>query len=192
MKFNFKEAGKHTLMTVAEIGTVGGSMILTKKFLDFNTVFKRQIEADPKYAEKFHIKHQGAIKLVGGALGASMVKNPWIKLALVGVALEGFITEARTLMTDDKGTAYFDAIGAANEDIDQEMLAAAQLTNGMGMNPADAYPTGVSGGYMGAESVDLSNPGTTYVSGMGMNPASAYPTGVSGGYMGYGEDDYNN
>lgn len=114
MAYNFKSQAKITAMTLGEVGVVGGSMILTSKFLDFNVLFKNQIAADPNYANKFHIKHQGAIKLVVGALAAAHIKNPWLKLLAIGVAVEGFIREVRVLTTDSAGTAFFDKIGNSN------------------------------------------------------------------------------
>lgn len=122
MKFNFQDHAKIAGMTMAEVGVLGGGMIVTSRFLDFNVIFKNQIAADPNYVNKWHMKHQGAIKLVVGALAAAYIKNPWLKLLAIGVAVEGFIREARVLTTDSAGTSLFDKIG--NTQRDQENAAA--------------------------------------------------------------------
>lgn len=132
MKAQFMAHAKRTGMTVAEIGVITGSIIITKKFIDARTLFAKQIEADPTYADKWYIKHQGAIKLVGGALAASYIKNPWLKMVCIGIAIEGAITEARVLTTNKStGLSFFEQIGAPTEqELDQEMLEAAKRMNG--------------------------------------------------------------
>ena len=117
---------KKTGTTVAEVAVVGGSMLLTTKFLDFEILFKNQIEADPEYANKWFIKHQGAIKLVAGAAAAVYVTNPWLKLLFIGVAANGFIQETRVLTAKEDGTNFFNQIGNTNEELDRKLLMAAQ------------------------------------------------------------------
>jgi len=119
----FSSIAKHAGMTVAEVAVVGGSMLLTTKFLDFETLFKNQIAKDPTYKDKWFIKHQGAIKLVAGATAAAYVKNPWLKLLFIGVAANGFIQEARVLTAKDDGTNFFNQIG--NSEMDRALRAAA-------------------------------------------------------------------
>jgi hypothetical protein len=162
----FKSALKNTGSAVKDVAIIGGGMILTKKFLDAKVLFAKQIEKDPAYADKIFIKHQGAIKLIGGALAAGMVKNPLLKLALVGVAIEGFISEARTLTTNKDGVSMFEAIGTSSSEVDQEMLEAASTVKGFG----EDYGTMVSG------EVDLMNYTQSAVSGFGDD----YGTMVSG------------
>jgi hypothetical protein len=122
----FKSIAKRGFMTVAEVSVVGGSMLLTTKFLDFETLFKNQIAKDPTYKDKWFIKHQGAIKLVAGATAAAYVKNPWLKLLFIGVAANGFIQEVRVLTTKADGTNFFNQIG--NTEMDQRLRAAATGT----------------------------------------------------------------
>lgn len=145
---------KVTGITLGEITVLGGSMLATKKFLDFNTLFKKNIEKDPAFAERWFIQHQGAIKFVGFALAASFVKNPWIKIALLGASAVGFIEEVRVLTKDSKGVSFFDAIGQQSaisnmSDLDQRMKEAAQkaereAVNGTGLAISQQYPTAVS------------------------------------------------
>jgi hypothetical protein len=141
----FQDQAKLVGMTVAEVAVLGGGMIVTKKFLDFNVLFKNQIEKDPKFAEKWFIKHQGAIKLVAGAIGAYYVKNPWVRMLLIGVALEGFVSEVRVLTTNKDGVSFFDKIGQGQSDLDAQLLQAAKEAeiSGGQLDPASAYPTAV-------------------------------------------------
>jgi hypothetical protein len=160
-KYNFKEKGKLAMMTAAEVGTVGVSMLVTKKFLDFNTLFKNQIAKDPTYADKWFIKHQGAIKFGAGIIAAIHVDNPWLRLAFIGVAVVGFIEETRVLTTDkDTGESFFDKIGKGKGNYrvsDEELYQAAMMGQD---NPTDKYPT-----FVGAE-----------------NPTTEYPTTVGAGW----------
>lgn len=152
-----KQAG----MTAAEIGVVTGSMILTKKFLDFNMLFKNKIAKDPKFSESFIIKHQGGVRFGLGLAAAVYFQNPWVKLIFLGVAAEGAITEIRTLTTDSTGVSFFDKIGAADTRVDDAELLqmAAQYDNTMGaMNPTTMYPTGTGA----------------------INPTTEFPTSVAG------------
>lgn len=116
-----KKAG----MTALEVGVVGGSMLATTKFLDFEILFKNQIEKDPTYKDKWFIKHQGAIKLVAGAAAAAYIKNPWLKLVAIGVAANGFIQEVRVLTAKEDGTNFFNQIGNS---LDEKLLQLAQST----------------------------------------------------------------
>lgn len=160
LKFEAKKIG----MTGAEIGTLAGGMILTKKFLDFNTLFRKQIEADPAFAEKWFIKGQGWIRFGVGLIAASYVKNPWIKLIMFGVALEGAITGVRQL-----SGGFFEPIGRTGQKTlppaDDELLKLArQYDNSMqGVNPALEYSSSVSGANPVDEyssTVSGTNPGT--------------------------------
>lgn len=176
MKAKFKSIGKKTFMTAAEVGVIGGGMIITKKFLDARTIFAKQIEKDPSFAEKYFVKHQGAVKLIAGGAAATMVKNPWLKLVFIGVALEGFISEARTLSTNKTtGVALFESIGAEKTDIDREMLEAARAVRGGDDMSGDGDISGdedMSG--------EIDNFPQTAVSGKG-SFGDEYGTTVSGG-----------
>jgi len=184
---NFKVIVKHGAITAGEVGVITGGIIVTKKFLDFKNLFKNQIAANPDYANKFHIKHQGIIKVAAGTIGASMVKNPWIKLALIGMAVEGAITEIRVLTTNkETGASFFDQIGAGESQMDLEMLEAAKMIKGneeegmegVGADYGDRYATMVSGNDYGDRyatsvgqftgrggNIDLNDMQSSYVSG---------------------------
>jgi hypothetical protein len=159
---NFKPMIKKAGTTAAEVGVIGGAMILTKKFLDFEVIFPNVKK------ENFLIAHQGGVKLLIGAAGAVMVKNVWLKLAFVGMAVEGFIREARVLTTNKEGVAFFGQIGQTNEisEEDQSLLDAARALSGAS-NPTTEYPTTVGSVAYNLQSVDLQDQAQTFVSGMG-------------------------
>jgi len=166
----FKEKGKVIAMTAGEVGVVTGGMIMAAKFLDFNTLFKNQIAKDPKYADKWFIKHQGAIKFIGGLAIAAFMPNPWLKLLFLGVAAEGLLRQVRVFSTMKDGTNWLDKIGkGANtgqntSQIDQELRDAglqAEREATMGIiNPATSFPT----------SAGAINPSMEYVTSVGAWP----------------------
>jgi len=137
MNYNFNPISKMALMTAGEIGVVGGSMLLSQKFLDFNMLFKNQIAKDPKYKDKWFIKHQGGIKFTVGVLAAINIKNPWLRLLAFGVAANGLVQEVRVLATKD-GAPLFDSIGNG---MDAKLLEAAKKAGAVG----DQYQTMVAG-----------------------------------------------
>ncbi len=152
-KVNWTAVAKHAAYTGGEVAVLTGGIILTKKFLDFKVLFKKKIEQDPTYAEKFHIKHQGLIKLGVGSVAACFIKNPWLRMLAIGVAVEGAITEARLLTTDKEGVSFFDQIGADDQaSIDAEMRAAAEGMQGTGEGNdfGNRFQTTVGAGGTGA------------------------------------------
>lgn len=140
MKYNFQEKAKMAGMTSLEIGVVGGSMLLSQKFLDFNVIFKNQIAKDPEYTKKWFMKHQGGVKFAVGVLAAIHISNPWLRLLAFAVAANGLIQEVRVLATKD-GAPMFDKIGTS--DFDKRLVQAAQSarTGAVG----DQYQTMVAG-----------------------------------------------
>jgi len=137
MKYNFKEKSKMAFMTAGEITVVGGSMLLSQKFLDFNVLFKNQIAKDPAYTEKWFIKHQGAIKFAVGVIAAIHIQNPWLRLLAFGVAANGLVQEVRVLAVKD-GAPMFDKIG---QNLDEKLLQAARSAGAVG----DQYQSMVAG-----------------------------------------------
>ncbi len=115
----FKSIAKKGMMTVAEVGVITGGALLTTKFLDFNTLFKDQIAKDPTFADKWFVKYQAPIKLVAGATLAAYVKNPWLKLAFIGVAVNGAIGSVRLATAKADGTNFFNSVG--NSELDQRL-----------------------------------------------------------------------
>lgn len=182
----FKDHAKVAGYTVAEVAVVGGSMLLTKKFLDFETLFKNQIAADPKYKDKFWMKHEGGIKLVAGALAASYVKNPWLKMVLIGVAVGGFIQEVRVLTTKADGSSFFDQIGqpkmGADNSLDQMMKEAAdraqQELEMSGVNSTKMYPTAV-GKQMNSTRMYPTAVGLKRIPGLGNDNPGSHAVGLA-------------
>jgi len=111
-------------LTVAQVGTVTLGALLTTKFLDAKELFKDKIAADPTYADKWFIKYQAPIKLVGASIIAASIKNPWAKLLFVGVAVSGAIGTVRLFTQKDDGTNYFQPIGNS---MDARLLALANV-----------------------------------------------------------------
>lgn len=112
----FKSIAKKGMMTVAEVGVVTGGALLTTKFLDFNTLFATQIAADPTMKDNWYIKYQAPIKLVVGCTLAAYVKNPWLKLAFIGMAVNGAIGTVRLATAKADGTNFFNPIGNPVDD----------------------------------------------------------------------------
>jgi len=140
---------KKTGATIAEVGVVTGGALLTTKFLDFNILFKDQIAKDPTFANKWYIKYQAPIKLVAGTFLASYVKNPWLKLAFIGIGVNGAIGTIRMATAKSDGTNFFNSVGQA--EFDAKLLEAAR-TAGDKIAPQNtqvaipfskAYPTQV-------------------------------------------------
>lgn len=177
VKTHGKEKLKVTGITMAEVGTLAVGTVAAKKFLDFEVMFPNVDK------EKFFIKHQGLVKFVAFAGAAAWVENPWAKLFLIGLSLEGFIREARVITTNKEGVSFFGQIGKATgangNAMNQAMLDAARAAGGsalppgnpaLGTNPTTQYPTFVGQ----SPSVDLQNNSMTYVSGMGMAGADNF------------------
>lgn len=125
----FKSIAKKAAMTVAEGAVVTGGILLTTKFLDFNTLFKDQIAKDPAFADKWFVKYQAPIKLVAGAALATYVTNPWAKLAFFGLALNGAIGTVRLATSKADGTNFFQQVGNSKM-IDQKLKEYAMNMNG--------------------------------------------------------------
>ena len=91
MKLNLKSAGKSVMTNGKEVGLTLGGALLSRKYLDFDMMFKNQAP------DSFMRKHQGIIKFLAGTIGAGMVKgNSLLRPVLNGVALEGGIKAVRT------------------------------------------------------------------------------------------------
>ena len=168
----FKSFGKDAGHIAMEAGLVAGGAILTAKFLDFETLWEKKIEADPTYADKWFIKHQGAVKAGIGIAGGAMFWNKlpnWGKALLLGLVVQGAVQEVGTLATDKDGVKFFNPIGRnGNGGADltalNKLLEDAAAMNGM--NPTTEFPTNVSGPNANP-AVDLTMDASTAVSGMG-------------------------
>jgi|GEM_PF-4398379 hypothetical protein len=185
MAINWKAHAKEAGHTILEVGALTGGMIVSKKFLDFENLFKNQIAKDPKFEDSWFMVHEGAVKLVVGVAAATFVKNPYAKFALVGLAVAGAIQEIRTV-TSMHGSPFFDAIGAAQPDAELVEAARAFQTRGMNGYVNDAptavarisgftneNPTGVAGMYNTDVEMGVAGPMMGKVT-MGMNGCGVF------------------
>jgi hypothetical protein len=93
-KFSFKNLGKGGLVKdAAEVGGVVIAAGLSRKYLDIARLF-------PNQPQSMFVKQQGWIKLIGGILLRSQVKNPMLKVAATGIAFDGGISAFRKLTGD--------------------------------------------------------------------------------------------
>ena len=138
----FMTHAKKAGMTIAEVGVVTGGALLTTKFLEFTTLFKDQIAKDPTMIDKWYIKYQAPIKLVAGAGIAAYIKNPWAKLAFIGMAVNGAIGTVRLATAKADGTNFFGPMGALSAE-DQKLLNSALSVQGI----TNANPTQVAAPY---------------------------------------------
>jgi hypothetical protein len=129
----FEQHLKSAAWTGAEVGAVIAGGIAATKFLDHTKVFKEDFAANPGWfidgreGAKFMIKHWGAIKAGGALLASTYVTNPWLKLFLMGVAVQGGLEELRMLTWDKNKQVYrFDQLGAGDvKQLDTELKALA-------------------------------------------------------------------
>ncbi len=146
-----KEFGKNLGRSAMDVGVVGISMLASRKFLDFDVIFKNQP------ADSMVRKSGGYIKGIGGIILAGMVKNPILKNFLYGVALDGFVRVARQLTTNkETGESFFTAIGADGKLVQIPNSQRAQYQQMMQGQPAAEATVAVAG--MGG-SGGMSGPG---------------------------------
>jgi hypothetical protein len=121
---------KDTAWGGLEVGALIAGAVVTTKFLDEHKVFKDEFTAHPEWFDgnrdgaPFKIKYFPGM-VAGGALFASTyIRNPWVKLALMGVAFAGGVKQLRILTWDkDKSKFRFERIGAEGQDAELKALA---------------------------------------------------------------------
>ena len=105
VKARLKNLGKTAVKDATTVGITLGGLLASRKFLDFQTIFKNQPE------DSFMRKNEGPIKLIGGVLAIGMIKNPMIKALAIGMALDGGVMTIRNMTRDkDTGESFFPAI----------------------------------------------------------------------------------
>ena len=123
---NFEKTLKDIAWTEAEVIAVGAGMIVSSKFLNDKKLFKKHYDQNPDFFEgsrhgaPFMIKWSGAIKAGGAIFASTHIKNPWAKLFLLGVALQGTVQQAKVLTFDEKTGKS--RIGAGEGSTDSEAL----------------------------------------------------------------------
>lgn len=113
---------KKAMWTEAEVGVMLAGSIAAVKFLDDKKIFKDQFAKNPAWftgsreGAPFYIKWSGGLKAVAALTAASYVKNPWIRLALMGVAFHGSLQQLRVLTYDkEKQKDRIDQIGQSQK-----------------------------------------------------------------------------
>lgn len=146
----FKAHANAAVMTGAEVGAMSVGAIIGVKWLSRDHIFRKSQEGvEPEmwefregYDEKsFAYRHWGGIKFAGAAFLSTYVENPWLKLIIIGIAIEGAIQELRVLSHSEEDDKFaFEKIGA-NEDVNQQLKDAAKnyLTQGV----TDQYSSAV-------------------------------------------------
>ncbi len=129
----FKARVKSAMWTEAEAVAVVGGGILATKLLDDRKIFAKEFAMNPLMFEgarnmaPFKIKWSGAIKAVGACFAATYVTNPWLKLALIGVAVQGTLQQARIMTFDQNKMQYrLQMIGDPQTELDQKLKALAE------------------------------------------------------------------
>ena len=174
---------KSVAWTEAEVGVVIAGAVIGGQFMDDRKLFKKKFAEHPEWFEAdrheapFMIKWSGAIKAGGALFATTYVKNPWVKLFLMGVAFQGTLQQARILTWDkEKNHHRIDRVGAGNmKDLDAKLRAAAEQYRMKGpeyVNGPD-YVSGIP-------------PGERYESSVAFNPdvplSERYQGSVAGVY----------
>lgn len=103
---------KSAAWTGAEVGAVIVGGIAATEILDHRKIFKDVLAKNPGWVvggregADFMIRHWGAIKAGGACLAATYVQNPWLKLFLMGIAVQGGLEELRVLTWDKNKQDY--------------------------------------------------------------------------------------
>ena len=131
---------KSSAWTGAEVGAVIVGGIAATELLDHRKIFKEAFAKNPGWfvdgaeGADFMIRHWGGIKFAGAALASTYVSNPWLKLALMGVMVQGGLQELRVLTWDkNKHSHRFQQLGAgeaAEVDAELKKLAEKYRTQG--------------------------------------------------------------
>lgn len=126
---DFTKTLKSIAWTEAEVGTMVAGAVLTSQFLDDTKIFKDQYAKNPQWFNgarddaPFYIKWSGALKAGGALYATTFVKNPWVKLLLMGVAFAGTTQQVRVLTYNKTKSDYrLNAIGQGNtSQLDEEL-----------------------------------------------------------------------
>lgn len=180
----FSQHAKSAIWTEAEVVTVAAGAIISQMMLDERKIFGNEFAkhpewfAGPRVTAPIKIKFFGGIKAAGATLASTYVTNPWIKLALMGVALQGTIEQLRVMTWKPDGTNQFPMIGnARSQQLDEELrrLAESHRMNGPQYNMSEPEYIGDAGDkYRSAVAgLQLSDRYDTQVA--GINESGDYP-----------------
>lgn len=165
--------------TECEVIAIAGGAIVATKFLDERRFFGPEFAAHPEWFDgnrdgaPAKIKWFGVIKAGGAALASTYIDNPWIKMALFGVALTGTFEVIRQMTWNAETQKYrFRHIGDANSDtaaLDAQLKAMAdnyraQGTSGPSYLDQQQYVNGPD--YINGGAEDFGNRYQTAVAGV--------------------------
>lgn len=158
----FEDTLKKGAWTAAEVAVVTGGAIIATHFTPATKIFEKQVTADPTYIQQPLYKYWGGIKALAACGISTMVDNPWLKMGLIGVAVQGTIEQAMVL--SDK----VQMIGAGdNKSLNEKLKQLAEThRNSMMGNTTQSAVAGTTQSAVAG------------VAGWGMEPSG----GVAGGY----------
>jgi hypothetical protein len=153
---------KNAAWTELEVGAVVVGGVAATKWLSAKKVFKDEFSKNPQWFDgdrpgaPFKIKWWGGIKAGGAIVASTYVTNPWFKLILMGIAVQGTVEQLRVLTYNVKKQSYkIDEIGAnANQaEIDRQLAEQAEKYRAMMSvdgpefmgDAGDRYETNVAG-----------------------------------------------
>jgi|SRR3984957_9686102 len=95
-----------------EVGAAIIGAVATTKWLDEQKLFKKEFASNPEWfntnrdGAPFKIKYFPGMVAGGALFAATYAKNPWLKMALFGVAFAGGVKQLRILTWDKKKGDY--------------------------------------------------------------------------------------
>jgi len=185
MKFDLKPL----LWTELEVSAIVAGAVAANQLADETKIFKKDFEQHPDWFKAdrkdapWHIKFFPGMKALAAVyVATNMVKNPWIKLLLYGVAFQGTLQQVRIFTWDaEKGEGMVKEIGQASTaaELDRKLREIAEGDRMSGPeedqpNIVNQYSTGVAGPQIYDEAEMLMRPS---------GPAwDKYPSAVAGFY----------
>ena len=139
IQLHAKDFGQTAMHNGKIVGLLAVGTVASQKFLDFGALAERfKLNVSPDNAL---IKHQGAVKLVGGiaALHIWGKKMPdWAKWLIIAVMLQGGLQELNTLTGGKSGQV-------GDKDLNEQMKDAASEIEKAMSGVTDQYTTSVAG-----------------------------------------------
>lgn len=140
----FEDHAKVAAWTAAEIGVATAAAVAASHWFSGEKFFDK--DYDP--VNKFHHKFFGGLKFVGACGLSTMVDNPWAKIALIGVGVQGLSEQMQISLGPDR----VQKIGGKEDDLNKKLeelakeyqknIGAQNFSNVSGNNSF----SGVSGG----------------------------------------------
>lgn len=109
---NVEKMLKDVLWTEAEVGAMVVGAVASTKLLDERKIFKDDFAqhpewfAGPRTNAPWYIKYAGGGKAIAAVFASHQIKEPWLKLLLYGVAIQGTIQEGRRITWNADANDY--------------------------------------------------------------------------------------